>query len=214
MREVHHHAAVVVIESQMSRRFLFAGYDDGYPVTVFRNAINLLGGNHESCDRSPYDTLIREVNEELTIIGEREKYAPEALIDSIREKIHESTKPIADFIVTDPPVRPGRKINDAIFSFYGARVDDYLLDEASKWLSEGKRITTEGFIRIVGLDEIVSGSIPMAWGTPPLMKEYLGKEVPNSHNVQAIKIGMPRSSFSDYLGEFIYSIPVLGQNTK
>ena len=155
MVKVHHHASVVVIESEFGGRFLFGGYDKGYPVEVFRDAVNLIGGNHESLDVGPKDILLREIGEEFSVPdGKEDRFAPSELLDNIRQEIVGNLIAVGDYLVTDPPVRPERKINEVIFSFYGARVKDLLMDEAKKYLDAGKRLTTEGFVRVLSKEDI------------------------------------------------------------
>lgn len=228
---IHHHASVVIIESEEGREFLFAMYDNTYPKVLYRGRANLIGGNASAEDNSPYDILLRELEEEFAIKKEKKfeieedltdilgnksklkrikKFANNNDIKNIKESILKSCVAFQDFLVEIPSLGGSPGFN-AICSVFISRLPRAIFECARENTRKAKEITCEGSIKIASLDDLKSGKVLTAWGTSSIMEYYTKTKIPNPEGINAIPLGAPRRLFSDYLKEFQYANSIKGK---
>lgn len=226
--EVNHHSSVVIIESEKTSEFLFSVYDNTYPMTCFRGAINLIGGNYEAGDKSPLDILCREIKQELStnqnytdnketnlskVMGMREKpqkiklFADKRVIARIREEVISSAIPYKDYLLNFPSFE-GRKQFDALTSVFISVIRQNIFELARKNLAEGKSIKNEGLAVICSIEDIIKGRFFGAWATPCILADYKNVILPNPFGAEAKPIGKPKSSMLGYINEFKHKIPI------
>ncbi len=222
MIEVSHHSSVVIIESENGNEFLVSIYDDTYTPKCFRGAINFLGGNHKSGDKSPFSILIRELKEELSINQDyiaqesnledllfREKpqeinsFAPENDIEIIKSEIIANIIPYKDYLLNFPSFE-GRKPFSALTSAFISRTKQDIFELAKNNIRIGKSIKNEGLANICNIEEIIAGRYLCAWATGCALADYKNTNIPNPYNILAISIGQPKNSMKEYLSEFKY----------
>lgn len=204
----HHSSVVVVTPEKSAGLFLFGSYDSGYPVIPLRNTANLLGGNHESNDNSPKYILFREITEEFSVIpGKENEFAEKTEIEEIGRLILKNSLPFQDFYICDPEFKKG-KTRTSVVSFYSSQIPLEAFDWVDHAIKSEKRVIIEGKIKIAGLDDLISGRIPLAWSVPPMLSHYLRKVLPNPFGSSAIPLGKIRETLADYLKDFDYNKPV------
>ena len=162
MKSVHHHASVVIIESEEKPEFLFSLYDNTYPKVLYRGRVNLIGGNNNIEDNSPYDLLVRELKEEFRASQEEEaddslieilgkshekqkakKFASQKDISFIKEGIIRTLKPFQDFHVKISSLE-GFPSFTAIYSVFLSKLSTAVFACAKENIKKGNNITCEG----------------------------------------------------------------------
>ncbi len=230
-RRVSHHAAVAIIESENRKEFLFDVYGDNYAILDYHGRINLIGGNHNYDDLSPWDIWKREIEEEfsleeteekgenLTITGKKEKsdmeFAPIGKILAVRNEIIKNARPYKDFYFETPSLRMFKDkeiiklpIGKCIYSVFLSSVNNDLFGEIKTYIREGKAIKQEGQTCIRNIEQLVKGKTLCAAGTGLIMNDYLGVNIPNPDNAKLEYLGKPRNFMQDYLLDFEYKRPV------
>ncbi|MEK6933971.1 MAG: hypothetical protein AABW75_03785 [Nanoarchaeota archaeon] len=230
-REVSHHAAVAIIESENKKEFLFDVYGDNYAILDYHSRINLIGGNHNDEDISPWDIWKREIEEEfslddieekgenLTIPGKSSRpkgeFAPLEDILTIRNEIIKNARPYKDFYFETPSLRMFKDeeiiklpIGKCIYSVFLSSVNNDLFGEIKTYLREGKAIKQEGQTCIRNIEQLIKEEPLCAAGTGLIMNDYLGVNIPNPDNAKLEYLGKPRNFMQDYLLDFEYKRPV------
>ena len=228
MREICHHVSVIIVNPSSSGHLLLGIYDDTYPLETFRNRVNFFGGNQHPEDQSPREIIEREIGEEFRVLEVREKtieeslyatsgrgpgaripekFAPVEDIKNIRDALLSTCSPYKDFFITAPRryiVGQTPRIAN-ITSVYDATLSNDLFECARDHLANGKAIKSEGFATIVSIDDLVSGKILSAGGSPVILADYLQKDIPNPYGLISEVLGKPRTSLADYESEFQYT---------
>ena len=230
-RKVSHHAAVAIIESENKEEFLFDTYGDNYAILDYHGRVNLIGGNHNYDDISPWDIWKREIEEEfsleeteergenLTIPGKRErsdiKFAPIDKILTIRNEITKNARPYKDFYFETPSLRMfkdgrviGLPIGKCVYSVFLSNINNALFEEIKYYLREENAIKQEGNTVVKRIEDLVAGNTLCAAGTGLIMQDYLDVKIPNSDNARLEYLGKPRMSMEHYLLDFEYGRPV------
>jgi len=225
----HHSAAVLVVPQNTDRKALVGVYDSTYPVEVFREHYNFLGGN--GCDdRSPRLLVTREIGNEFMLGSESEsvgqiigsatadvkatdyiegrKYAPAQLRKAIKDAILGGLEGTQDYKVSVEGSHVGRD-DDLVYlsSIFVSRIADELLEEAASELAQDRQLTDEGFTRIVTPENVTGeGGIRGSWGYATIIKNITGWQVTEHSFIEVTPFGTkPRDSFQDYKSEFKYN---------
>ena len=229
IQPVNHHAGNLLIESERTKEVLTNQYDSTFPITLFRERINFMGGGKKPQDYSPELVVRREIQGEVSIEAENEadelvaqdagvatfeipkitKYASNSDVDAFRSYILDSMLPYQDFLMDftgfkSNPEAPKLKLPQAIFSIFYSRVDQDLFEMVRQNLQQGRSLVNDGFLRITSLDELVSGNPLCAWATGRILEYHFKMEIPNPEGIIATPMGNPRASFQDYLNEFSF----------
>ncbi len=234
-RNVSHHAAVAIIHNKRNDRFLFDVYGENYSTVDYHGRINLIGGNHNSDDLSPWEIWKREICEEFSLeeteeLGEkldievsghlkREKvFAPLEDIVAVRNAILANAQPYSDFYFETPPLRKiqrGKIMSiprrSCVYSVYASCLSDDLFGLMKEHLAALRNIKQEGFPAIHTREELVSGKILPAAGTGLILEHYLKlpeKSIPNPDGVILEKLRKPLPLMEHYLTYFSYNRPV------
>ena len=229
MKTVHHHSAAVLIAPNGTLDSVLLGmYDETYPVKVFRNHYNLIGGNPHG-DMSPLDTLKRELDEELNsssvysaetvgkIIGSREAdvktdyqtgrvYASPDKLNELKLEILKNVGGYRDYVVEiDKDQVKTDKDLIFILSVYLSRINRGLFNDIKMELKSGKQIVNEGNAVVATPEELASGKVRGSWGYSTIVGDILGIKVPEYGFVRATSLGtVPRNSFEEYKSDFLY----------
>ncbi len=91
-------------DSNQNVQYLVQLKSHDYPIEAFRGAVSLLGGNANAQDKTPLDTLKRELNEELHFPDWVDALDATKIIDN--SNLQFSDKPFYDPEESDPPL-PG-----------------------------------------------------------------------------------------------------------
>lgn len=227
---VNHHAGNLLIESERTREVLTNQYDGTFPILLFRNRLNFIGGGKKPDDYSPEYTIRREINEEVSL-SENEapdsavaqdagvktfetpiiaRYASREHIDAFRESLLQTMVPYQDFLMDFSGYKNHEKgpklfFPLSVFSVFHSRIPQELFEIARGNLNEGRSLVNDGFLRITSLDELVSGNPLCAWATGRVLDYHFKLEIPNPEGITATPIGMPRDCFKDYLVDFKYA---------
>jgi len=204
MIEIDHHSSSVIVHNPGRNCFLFGVYDTGYPVTAWHNHANLIGGNAIAGDVSPREILRREINEEFSIpVGQNLAYQPKAIIQVVRNVILSKMMPYKDFFAVDPPVRVKKEPVQVITSIFSSEVPDDLIDIVRR--ADARRFMCEGNLCAVGLDELRSEKVGLAWCAPVILGNFLEVDMPNPWNARAEELKNPiRTRLTHYHKEFNY----------
>ena len=201
-RQVSHHASGIIIASPENDIFLLSGYDEGYPREIFRGCPNIMGGNYEKGDRSPWHTLERELKEEFSFGQEVPNLASRDDRDYLVNEIMRHAEPFRDFLMTDPPLKK-KEVYDFLYSIFQAKISDEAFTIAERNLEQGKKLVSEGVAHVFTLQDLEQKHL--AWCSPVAMMEYLDrKDLPNPLNVRGESLGSPRVSYADYASDFDY----------
>ncbi len=226
-RDILYHFSVIVVRPSSSGDLLLGIYDNTYPLEIYRNRVNFFGGNQHPEDQSPLEIIQREIREEFVINSIREnkiesvielvtgrglgaqapkKFAPLEDIQNIRDALLSTCTPYKDFLINAPHKHIPRNIPHflTICSSYEATLDNAIFECARKNLANGKAIKSEGFATVVSVDDIVSGKVLSAGGSPVILADYLQKDIPDPYGLTSEILGKPRGSLADYEDEFKY----------
>ena len=227
-KPINHCAVCVLIESGGAKEFLFNIYDNTFPIKIWQNKINLIGGGKLAQDDSPYFAVKREVNEEFSSTKNVEldtayketlksgsydlpqigKMASEKDIIDVKSQILKNLGPYQDFIITLPTTDDNLKMKfrDIIFSIFYSKLSKDTFDIIKKNLKDGRSLVNDSFLRIANLEEITSGKILTAWSTGKVLEDYLHQSLPDPIGIQSEKIGKPRNLYKEYLNNFDFHI--------
>lgn len=228
MRDIYHHVSVLIVRPHSSGEFLIGIYDNTYPLQPFRGRVNFFGGNQHPEDQSPLELLQREINEEFVINKIREKelessihktsgkgqgaqvpnaFAPLQHIASLRDSFLKSCTPYKDFLISAPfrYVLGQEPRIWAIYSAFEGVIDDSLFEVSKDHLIHGRAIKSEGFATCVCIDDLLSGKMLSAGGTPVILADYLQKKIPDPYGLVGEVLGTPLFSLADYEKEFNYT---------
>jgi ADP-ribose pyrophosphatase YjhB (NUDIX family) len=202
---------------------LVVAYDETYPIVPFRGLCTLLGGNARG-DRSPRATLEREVREECGIdvrgsdsitetVGSTfvdddptaRDYAPAILRKQAAEAILTTAKPFGDFhaIVNKAILHTPEHISTFVSAFT-AELEQGIFSAIVQELEKGKQLTNEGLALIVRTNDLMGGTIPVAWGHATVVGDILGLHLPEFPGVAVKRLGEVRDSYASYKKEFMY----------
>ncbi|MBX4192204.1 NUDIX domain-containing protein [Candidatus Parcubacteria bacterium] len=70
MQKTFYSSAAIIFRQQDPTQLFVEVKDEGYPKVLFRHHIFLFGGGREPSDKSPLETVLRELKEELTVPAE------------------------------------------------------------------------------------------------------------------------------------------------
>lgn len=218
---IDRHASVVLVHYK--NRLVTNQYDDTYPLEAYRKCINLIGGTPNKDDKSPLETLLRELAEEFRIETEQVKefdpalvktlgsgppapqvtrFASESDIEQVKESIIRTLVPYRDVILGVPayPPRPTYKI---LFHVYAATISEEVVTTVRRNLDQHKSLVSEGFLRLTDLHEVQNGTIGTAWATGPVLGSFFKAKMPNPDGITAEEIGLPRESYNAYESDFL-----------
>lgn len=123
---LNYHTAVSII--RRGGIFTFQLKTPGYPIQAYVGGLNLFGGTWTNAeDRSPFDTIVRELSDELTGIP-----------PSLRERV----KPFAEYFIHVPASIIGREEHNYRASVFELEVD-------------GDITSNEGIAERVDIDDLV-----------------------------------------------------------
>lgn len=224
--DIQHHAASALVSSKDS--FLFGGYDQTYPLPVFRGTVCVLGGNARN-DSSPVGTLTRELTEEFQphlsteteTIGDiidssqvkfhsptyrdQRRFADRSLISELRETILAKMEPKQDFLVS---IRGKEMMKSKdlhyINSLYSVEIPHELFTRVVETLDTGHEVRNEGFTRAVSLEELVTGKVRGAWGNGGLLSFVLKQKIPEFNFITVKPLDKPLASYKDYKKTYRY----------
>ncbi|MEK6981419.1 MAG: hypothetical protein AABX38_00685 [Candidatus Micrarchaeota archaeon] len=236
MKVRHQSAATLILPKSGQERFMIFRYNDEYAIRVFAKNFAFKGGNaggkkadgKRTSDFSPFDTLKREINEEMsatpivegvggsisatigatTVKADTQSYlkdrvyAPTDLIFSLRDAILESTMAYSDFLVTVEGASIGRTGSlTYLSSIFTSRIDSNLFDAVSEALAKGEEVSNEGHTLVRTVDELLKEERRGAWGYATILGHILdiGRRIPEYHFVNAIYLKDPaKPSYADY----------------
>lgn len=226
---VNHHAGNLMVVCDETGEVLTNQYDNTFPIVIFRNRINFLGGGKKLEDFSPESLVRREIQEEVYLKPNEApdilvaqdagvttfetpkitQFASQSEIDELRAYFLNNMYPHQDFLMDFSGflIEGGPKLKSpyAVFSIFRANLPIQIFNRVVRAnLSQGKSLVNDGFLRITTLDELVSGNPLCAWATGKVLENYFGREIPSPQAITATPIGMPRTSFQDYLNDFEY----------
>lgn len=229
-QQVNHHAGNLLIESEKTREVLTNQYDGTFPILLFRNRLNFMGGGKKPDDYSPEYLVRREINEEVSLTENEapdsavaqdagvktfetptiREYAPESDINAFRESLLQTMVPYQDFLMDftgyiNHAEGPTLFFPLLVFSVFHSRIPQELFEIARENINEGRSLVNDGFLRITSLDELVSGNPLCAWATGRVLEYHFNERIPNPEGITATPIGMPRDCFKDYLVDFEYA---------
>ena len=109
-----HEGVGLIIGNEEKSMFFLQKKDKTYPITKWVDGFSFWGGAIEENDKSPYEALIREIQEELTVEldDEQIKYVGEFLVNSDEKyKFH-----LFELIVSDATLEmmKGQKVNEGL----------------------------------------------------------------------------------------------------
>ncbi len=140
-----YHPSLLIIQKEQTNELLMNVYNDTYPLVVYRNSANLIGGNPPPKDKNPMEVLLREVDEELNITpGEENYFASLQDIERIKSSIISNIIPFKDFFFQVDEIIGGRKAYNAIGSAFYSNINKKIFNIAKKNIDEGKKLTPEG----------------------------------------------------------------------
>ena len=222
--KINHHCAVSIVRAENAPEFLLGVYDQTYPNESQRGKANLLGGNYKIGDYSTLELFKREISEEFrrdsenqidldrtvaNFVGEvypsihNNHFADKEIVDRVRGSILKETIPYKDFVIR-LPTKQGIEV-DVLHSVFLTLLDKETFEIIKDNLSLKRRINSETNVKIVHLEELVSGKVPTAYGAGPIIQDYTKTLIPFCSQIPNRVIGQPRNSFSDYLSEFSYT---------
>lgn len=218
--EIIENSSMMIVQRRSSKEgpFLCSEYDSTYPRPAYRGRVNLLGGAQEFeiiktpedkklrvglIDQNPYETMRREIDEEVRNPKNEKGFARHSLICDLRKEMQRNLKDYADyFAVTPVPPRTdgsGRFDYVSIDSAFVSEINPELFDEIQYAIKRGKRIVSEGNLAVVSLDELMSGKRLFAWDSGIILGDYIGTSLPNPEGVIALKMRTPlRELYSQY----------------
>lgn len=209
------HPSVLIAYSSETQKFLFSVYDEGYPRKVYRNSANFIGGNPESEDKCPEDTLIKEIASEINpnhnlekiFIGKVE-WTDESEIRFIRNSLFQFY-PLQDFLAKQPEVMEGgNKPYQAIYSIFYSEIPRKTIEIVEKNITNKKEIVCEGKLGIFNLEQLANsprGEYSTAHITAHVLNWKYGSQIPQTKQISAEAIGLPRKSYKEYLKDFDYN---------
>jgi hypothetical protein len=214
------HPSVVIVHCADLKKFLFNVYAEGYPRAAYRFSANNIGGNLEPGDRSPEDTLIREVSEEFDPNHGEEKrfvgevvWAPDDDIRLIRNAILGGMWPLQDFMARQTGIiSGGNNPYQAIYSAFYAPVSVAVIECAERNIRGSRNIPTEGLVGVSTLDDLTNharGEFSTAHITAHVLNWHFGSRIPHPAQLSAEPIGMVRRSYIGYLSDFEYNSEAL-----
>lgn len=216
--KVDFHPSVVIVTNSEQEDLFCSKYDDSYPIWLYRNTYNLIGGNpRKDMDRSPKDVFLREIREEFDpsnkyLTGDPMKWALPEDIEAIRNGIL-TAEAVGDFYIWMPDLKSigGRPEHTVILSTYQADVPTETLGLVRKNLEDRKRIITEGYAGITTKNNLVDGKNKLAHSISSLLSKIWETEIIHpggegiTRQIMTERIGPIRSDFRDYAREFEYS---------
>ena len=208
------HPSVLIAYSNKAKKILLNVYDAGYPKTVYRGSVNLIGGNPKPDDQSPEEVLIREILEEINPNHSIEKkyvgkvnWAPESEIRLIRNSLFQFT-PLQDFLVEQRGIiEGGNKPYLAIYSTFYSEISEKIVHCVEKNIMNGKHIFSEGTQGVFTLEQLAHnprGKFFAAHATAHILNWRYSSKIPYPEQIVVEAIGSPRKKFKDYLNEFTY----------
>ena len=218
-----HPALVIVYNTSKFPRLLLSIYDAGYRggKGPYPFAANVIGGNPDikEKDNSSLEVLTREVKEEFNpdyqidnpktnIFKQRVLWAKPRDIKLVRDNILTNLKPFKDFYVQAKPFAEGTAEYNALFSYFFSEISEETLGIVESNLRRQKTLTTEGLVGIFSLGELENdprGQLTTAHATAPVLNYAFGSSILHPSEIKIKALGLPRSSFQDYLTDFEYS---------
>lgn len=209
------HPSVLIAYSPETQKFLFSVYDEGYPRKSYRNSANLIGGNPESEDKCPEDTLIKEIAGEINpnhtleklFIGKVE-WADESEIRFIRNSLFQFY-PLQDFLAKQPEVMEGgNKPYQAIYSVFYSEIPKKTIEIVERNMVNKKEISCEGNLGVFGLEQLTNSSrreFSTAHITAHVLNWKYNSQIPQTKQISAEAIGLPKNNYKEYLKDFDYN---------
>lgn len=194
VHKINENSSMLILEGEKdSGNLLIAQYDYGFPRPAYRGRINLIGGAEEKGDVSPYDTMVREVIEEINIDPpKREEFASEKLISELRRQTIANLVHFKDFLSnTLVPPKQGQTKGAtylSIDSVFYSQVGQGLFEDTKEQIQRRKRILTEGNLVAVTLSEIEKGNPLTAWTTGEILEDYFRVEILNPDRVVSVPL--------------------------
>ena len=206
--QINENSGMMIIQRGENKKgpFLFCEYDQGYPRPLYRGRVNLMGGAQEFktvkdgegkklkvgfLDYNPWDTMRREIWEEVKNPKNEKGFASHALIKDLRNQMQHTLRPIAEYfsVVRVPPRADGSGVFDyvSIDTTWLSNLPFELFDEVTNAMKKGRRIINEGNLTQVTVEELVSGQRLCAWDSGIMMADYLQAPIPNPNRVIATK---------------------------
>jgi hypothetical protein len=219
--QVMENSSITIIQRGGSKQgpFMFSQYDLNYPRPAYRGRINLMGGAQKFeivetpegkklkiglIDYNPYNTIKREIDEEVRNPRNEKGFARHSLMCDLRKEMHRTLTPLADyFSVTHVPARAdGSGVFDyvSIDTAWLSEIKPELFDEVKNAVKRGRRIVCEGNLVIVNVDELVRANPLFAWDSGIIMGDYLGIQLPNPDNSIAVKL--PNTDMRELYGYY------------
>lgn len=222
MTEFEHQATNLIIRCEKTGDFLCNIYDNTYPIPEFRHKINLVGGARATSDISPLDCIQRELNEEFSLQTNSEldetlskesagaytlpvvnAMAAQHEIGLFRESLVSELEPYADIlIVFNPAIGPRLRFSKILISVFICVLSPDIFAIARRNIEMRLSMVSDGFLKIVSLDDLVNGSATGAWGTQKILEHYTRQPLPNPFQVFSRYLGEPRISYSAYMKDF------------
>ncbi len=221
-RIVNSHPSVIIVTN--GDEVLTAGYNQTYK-PAYRGRANPIGGNpRPNLDRSPLDTLRRELGDELfpgeikrekgtEIVTEKlqgeiprndkvRNFASAEKILALRDSLLENYRGVRDYFVQVPLVPGGSKQPyNAIYSVYSATLPDRVFNMVRKNLEEGFDMTNEGLLMVRSLDDLVKGNPLLAHSAGPIFADFFDLLIPNPEDVKIERLGDIRDSYMSYIAD-------------
>jgi len=189
--KITENSSMLLVQEKNSQRFLLSQYDATHPKESYRLRVNLIGGAQEKKDKSPYDTLVRELKEE---------FSP-SFVHSLQKEILQKAQPYKDFLsIFQTPYE-----YVSIDSVYHSVIDRALFEEAENQIKKGKKLVREGLVKIVSLEDLVNGEPLTAWSTGEIISDIFNVKIPNPDQAVSIPMLTPiRDSHQAYREDFEY----------
>ncbi|HLC77872.1 MAG TPA: hypothetical protein VJH92_02000 [Candidatus Nanoarchaeia archaeon] len=182
-----HSSMLLIRDSTSKERMLIGEYDDSYPKESYRLRVNLLGGAEDDKDRGARQTLERELEEEFAWNGQ--KSPNKGFIDDLRQEISKNAvyHGVFESFFLSYPGGP-RKNYSSIDTAYISEIDRDVFDKVGDYLKLGLRISTEGNLALIDLNQLRSGEVLTAWDTGKILSDIYGVPIPNPDNVFCRKL--------------------------
>lgn len=227
---IEFHPSVVLAHTpDESPLVVMSVYDTGYRMKAYNGSANPPGGNPSfgKGDRSPEDTLRREISEEFDpgfqgpksdalVFGQRVVWACPTDIQAVRNALSD-IKPVGDFYVEFAHQimrneNKGDSKGTGLYSVYSAIISQDVIEKVRQSVRNGKTISTEGNLNVFSLDDLIKselGEFAIAHAATPIFNYFFGTHISYPAGVHAtplLSLSPLRKSFQDYeSGEFEYS---------
>lgn len=213
---ISHCASVTIIYAVHDPSQVFVERkDDTHPDPSARGGVNFIGGNLDEDgqgDISPFDTLSREVHEELWI-PEDGTIEDAEVLSRIKAEIIEDAVPFGVFMNSPPAKGTATHKEPALMCVWTSGLNMETWTKLAEFQRRYGDLCVEySTTSIVSLEDVVSGKVPTAFGNGARLQCFwLGMGYENAWRIPLDKynntfVGMPPDSYKNLFQKF--NVPV------